>query len=226
MILVEAQGIAAEYHSQGLVFSDLDLSVGSDENVSILGPSGSGKSTLLKILAGVKKPSAGTVTFAKVQGRQVRAGLMFQHPLLLPWLTVEQNVAYGDRYHDHGDGFLDPSELISKVGLAGKAKRRPGELSGGQRKRVALARTLAHRPDVLLLDEPFSSLDVELRGSLRYLVQKLSAEREIPIVLVTHQPDEAALLGGRILNMVDIGRDVQGHGLVHHQGLAGDVANV
>ena len=202
--LIEAKGISAGYQSHE-VFRDLSLSVADGGNVSILGASGSGKSTLLKILAGVKRPSAGTVDYGEVDGRPVRTGLMFQHPLLLPWLTVEQNVALGDRYHSHEDGSLDPAELIYKVGLSGHARRRPAELSGGQRKRVALARTLAHRPDVLLLDEPFSALDVELRGSLHYLVQRLAAERNIPIVLVTHHHDEATLLGGAIVNMEDIG---------------------
>ena len=205
-LLIEAENISAEYRAGESIFQNLSFEVRANENVSILGPSGSGKSTLLKILAGVKKPASGTVCRAKVEGRPLRAGLMFQQPMLLPWLTVAANIGLGDRYHRHADDHMNPAELISAVGLAGLVARRPGELSGGQRQRAALARTLAHRPDVLLLDEPFSALDVELRGSLRYLVMKLTSERNIPIVLVTHQPDEATSFGGRIVTMQELTR--------------------
>ena len=205
MDLIEAHDISANYnHQNERVFAGLFLTVRAKENVSILGPSGSGKSTLLKILADVKQPSSGRVKFASIDERPLRTGLMFQQPLLLPWLTVEENVRLGGRYRSCDGDPLDQPELIAKVGLADMVKRRPQELSGGQRQRAALARTLVRRPDVLLLDEPFSSLDVELRSSLRELVLGLAGERRIPIVLVTHQPEEAAAFGGRTVNMNEL----------------------
>ena len=201
MTLLEARGISAHYLAGEPVFTGLSLTVRSGENVAILGPSGSGKSTLLKILAGVKEPSSGEVFRADIDGHALRCGLMFQHPMLLPWLTVGENVALGGRY---GAGDCDAPALLESVGLSGLGRRRAHELSGGQRQRAALARTMALCPDALLLDEPFSALDVELRASLRYLVLKSAEARSIPIVLVTHQPDEATAFGGRILSMEDL----------------------
>jgi len=226
MNLIEARCVAADYPSQGRVFSGVSLDVRAGENMSILGPSGSGKSTLLKVLAGIKKPSAGAVRCAEVNGRPLRAGLMFQQPMLLPWLTVEANVALGERYHDRRDARTNPASLIASVGLSGFSRRKPSELSGGQRQRAAFARTLAHRPDVLLLDEPFSALDVELRKSLRQLVMCLAGEQRIPIVLVTHHPEEAAAFGGRILNMADLASGSESSFAGDRPALHGETANV
>ncbi len=202
MNLIEARSISASYHGGEPVFADLSIAVAANENVAILGPSGSGKSTLLKILAGIKQPDSGTIVLAEAsRGRKLTRGLMFQHSLLLPWLSVGANVALGARYDGNR---ADPSALLASVGLHGFESRRPETLSGGQRQRAALARALAHKPDVLLLDEPFSALDAELRTSLRTLVRECAAQRGRPVVLVTHQQEDARALDGRIVQMEEL----------------------
>ncbi len=205
MKLIEAKKISATYHAGETVFDNLSVTVYSGENIAILGPSGSGKSTLLKILAGVKDPCDGEIHRAKIEGRALRLALMFQHPMLLPWLNVAQNIALGGRYSQHECNEVQAGVLLEQVGLAGLGGRRVHELSGGQRQRAALARTMAMCPDALLLDEPFSALDIELRAGLRYLVLKTAEARKMPIVLVTHQYDEATAFGGRILSMEELG---------------------
>ena len=202
--LITASAIEARYPNEDAVFTNVSLTIRSDENVSILGPSGSGKSTLLKTLANVRKPFAGEVKYAVVNGHSVRPGLMFQQPLLLPWLSVGDNVSLGAAYVSYSDEQLNPVELIEQVGLTGLANRRTHELSGGQRQRAALARALAFRPDVLFLDEPFSALDSELRASLRQLVRDLARKRSIPVVLVTHFEEEALVFGGKIIRMNEL----------------------
>ena len=209
MKIIEAKGLSASYRGGEPIFAGLSLDIHTRENTVILGPSGSGKSTLLKILSGIKKPDSGSIFLASKNGKTARRGLMFQHPLLLPWLSVQANVQMGSRYDNNG---TDPLQLLAAVGLADYAKRRPETLSGGQRQRVSLARALAHDPDVLMLDEPFSALDKELRSSLRNEVIDLAAQRSIPIVLVTHDVQEAHIFGGQILQMSELaGRPERQH---------------
>lgn len=215
--LIKATAISATYPGGTTVFTGTSLTVTAGHNLTILGPSGSGKSTLLKILAGVKQPAAGSLNYATLEGRKVRTGLMFQQPLLLPWLSVLDNVALGGKYEQRLHQATDPEELLSKVGLAGLGARRPHALSGGQRQRAALARTLAHRPEVLLLDEPFSALEYELRNSLRYLVFQMAQEHGITIVLVTHQPDEATVFGGSVIHMTNLNQPKQQQSLPPRQ---------
>ena len=204
MKLIEAKSITATYLGGMTVFSDVSLNVEKKQNLTILGPNGAGKSTLLKILAGVKTPSSGTVTYNKTNGRDLRTGLMFQQPLLLPWLSVIKNIRLGSKYTKENNTNFSAETLLEKVGLSGLGKRRPHTLSGGQRQRVALARTLAQQPDVLLLDEPFSAVDIELRNSLRYLVHKLTQDYGITIVLVTHQQDEATAFDSNVVHMSEL----------------------
>ena len=201
MKIIEAKNLSASYRGGEPIFTDLSLDIQSQENTVILGPSGSGKSTLLKILSGIKKPDSGQIILASKNNKPVRRGLMFQHPLLLPWLSVQANVQMGCRYDNNG---ANPLQLLDAVSLGEYAKRRPETLSGGQRQRVSLARALAHDPDVLMLDEPFSALDKELRSSLRNEVIDLAAQRGIPIVLVTHDIQEAHVFGGQILQMSEL----------------------
>jgi iron(III) transport system ATP-binding protein len=184
------------------VLRGVDLVAGRGEVVALLGESGSGKTTLLRCIAGLERPDAGTV---EVEGHRVVGpgvdvpterrgiGMVFQDGALFPHLDVGTNVGYGlPRGERRGPRV---GEMLELVGLAGSERRMPDTLSGGQRQRVALARALAPRPGLLLLDEPFSNLDASLRARLRTEVRALLVEVGITSVFVTHDQEEAFLLG-------------------------------
>jgi NitT/TauT family transport system ATP-binding protein len=183
----------------------IDLSVSKGEFVSIVGPSGCGKSTLLQIIAGLAPASAGEV---RLEGRPVSAPpegvvYLFQQysRSLLPWLTVEENVAFGCR-HAAGASARAVTERcvhhLDMVGLADFRRRYPWELSGGMQQRVAIARALAAEPAMLLLDEPFSSVDALTRMELHVLILELWQRTGLTILLVTHDVEEAVYLSDRI----------------------------
>ena len=192
---------------------DVTLAVHPGELFAVLGPSGCGKTTLLRLIAGFERPDGGSVT---VGGRQVagdrvwvtperrRIGMVFQDYALFPHLTVERNVAFGCGR----DNRAGPQRALELVGLQHKADRHPHELSGGERQRVALARALAPGPDVVLLDEPFSSLDATLRADLRREVELILRDAGASAILVTHDQEEALTLADRLALMRD-GRIVQ-----------------
>lgn len=209
MILIQANKLTASYHSEE-VFIDVNLTIESGQNIAIVGPSGSGKSTLLKILAGILEPTAGELTLNSPDGRRpLQRGLMFQSSLLLPWLSVKQNVTLGNRYRYESDtSEASVAKLLAAVGLTEYTNRKPMHLSGGQRQRVAFARTLASRPDVLLLDEPFSALDSELRTNLRLLVKEQARRLNVPIVIVTHDEQEAVEVGDKVLRMSELTKSI------------------
>ena len=195
----------------------IDLVVQPGEIVAILGPSGSGKSTLLATIAGVVPALSGRVL---VNGTDVTdlpihrrgVGLIFQEPLLFPHLSVRDNVAYGLRRHGVARSVAREraTDLLDWVGLAGFEERPVDQLSGGQAQRVALARALAPEPSVLLLDEPFSALDQDLRQRLAAEVAVRLRERDIAAVHVTHDPNEGAAVADRVIAMSDVIR--QGFG--------------
>jgi len=173
---------------------------------ALVGPSGCGKTTLLRLLAGLERPMSGYIRHGERvwfdRGQRIdlapkhrRAGLMFQDYALFPHLSVTRNVAYGQ---PHGDGEGEVRFWLDRLQLKPFAERRPHALSGGQKQRVALARALASRPEVLLLDEPFSAVDLGLRQSLRLLFQEVVAERALPTVLVTHDLDDVRHLADRV----------------------------
>ena len=184
----------------------LDLVVGRGERVAVLGASRVGKSTLLALIAGLKSPRSGRIVVGgrDVVGPTPRVALMLQRPALLPWATVSENIGLGLRFN--GLARRDPAaadrrvrELIDAVGLAGREGARPSELSGGQQQRVALARALAPEPEVLLLDEPFSALDIATREALRTDVRRIARARNTTLVLVTHDVFDAAVTCDRAL---------------------------
>jgi iron(III) transport system ATP-binding protein len=190
----------------------VSFAVARGEVLCLLGPSGSGKSTLLRLIAGIERPSAGRIiidgeevagprTF--VEPEQRRVGMVFQDYALFPHLTVAQNVAFGVGASDAG-----VRELLARLGLAGLAASYPHTLSGGERQRVALARALAPQPRLLLMDEPFSSLDSRLRDEVRQHTLRFLREAAITTVFVTHDPDEALRSADRIA-LLDHGRLVQ-----------------
>jgi thiamine transport system ATP-binding protein len=177
----------------------------------VLGPSGSGKSTLLRVIAGVAAPDAGTVTLSghditHVPTHQRGVGMVFQDNQLFPHLTVGENVAFGLKMARTPSVVRRSTadDWLARVGLAGFGSRDVSALSGGEAKRVALARTLAVEPSVVLLDEPLTGLDRELHDRLAHDVAALLADLAITAILVTHDPDEAATIAVRSLHMDDI----------------------
>lgn len=193
-------------HGRTAVLGGLSLSIQAGEHVAVVGPSGAGKSTLLHLIAGLLRPSAGSIQIdgVPVSGPAQGAVLMFQRPALLPWASARDNVLLPLRFS--GDFRRDPAAaarkiawLFEQIGLADRIEALPAELSGGQQQRVALARALAADPNILLLDEPFSALDPETRASLRQDVRRLSRARGATLVTVTHDLADAAALADRVL---------------------------
>jgi iron(III) transport system ATP-binding protein len=185
--------------------------------LALLGPSGCGKTTTLRIAAGLERPDSGAVFIGgrliEGEGRHTPpekrgVGLMFQDYALFPHLTVAKNVAFGLNMVARGERDARVAEELARVGLAHLADAYPHTLSGGEQQRVALARMLAPRPDVVLMDEPFSSLDTKQRDEMRAATLKRLKENGAAVVIVTHDPDEAMRLGDRIALMRD-GRIVQ-----------------
>lgn len=188
------------------VLQDFSLQLMRGEVIALLGPSGVGKSSLLRILAGLQNADQGSVQLngQLINGPHPRSSFVFQDPCLLPWLNVEENVAFGlDFKHQPG---MDRSKIkqrvdaaIAEVDLHGTDGMYPAELSGGMAQRVALARSLARQPEILLLDEPFSALDEITRGDMQILLQDITARHGTSAVLVTHDIDEALILADRIV---------------------------
>lgn len=181
---------------------DFTLSIAEGEFLAILGPSGCGKSTLLSLAAGILTPDMGEVTLhgEPVSGVSPRIGYMLQHDHLFPWLTIEDNALLGVRVRGKPTRADRESvgELLASTGLSDFARHYPHQLSGGMRQRAALVRTLAIKPDVLLLDEPFSALDSQTRLKLGDEVATLIRERGKTALLVTHDVAEAVSMADRV----------------------------
>lgn len=180
------------------VLSAVSLQVGAGEIVGIVGPSGSGKSTILKLITGILAPDEGTVTVAAGA-----VGYVFQEPRLLPWRTALDNVAGPLRAGGMSKAEAWPvaARWLERVELAGFERYHPAELSGGMAQRVSLARAFAMEPEVLLLDEPFSNVDVTLKGSLMGILEGIIKERKTAVVYVTHELTEALRLADRIVEL-------------------------
>ena len=190
----------------------------TSKRVVIYGASGAGKSQMLKAIAGLSRPDSGLIeldgrrlfdsgTGIDVPARQRRVGYLFQDYALFPHLNVRQNIGFGLRR-----GVFNPARRgepeavrywLEAFGLSEVAHQRPAELSGGQRQRVALARALVCEPAALLLDEPFAALDPALRVRMRGELDALQRRLDIPMLLITHDPDDAATFGGQVLTMAD-----------------------
>jgi len=197
------------------VLMGLNLDVSAGSFTAILGPSGSGKTTLLRLLAGFERPDAGTITIGErvvdgpgshVPPERRKIGYVPQEGALFPHLTVDKNVGFGLPPRQRRSSRT--AELLDAVGLTGMGSRYPHELSGGQQQRVSLARALAIRPEVVLLDEPFSSLDAHMRASVRADVHAICRAAGTTAILVTHDQDEALSMADRIAVLRD-GRIIQ-----------------
>ena len=206
-VALECRGLTKRFGDVQAV-SGLDLTVEPGQIVALLGPSGCGKTTALRLIAGFEQPDTGTIAVGdrtvNVPGYSTppehrNLGMVFQEGALFPHLNVAQNIAYG---LPKGDGRANRvNEVLALVGMTGMGQRMPHELSGGQQQRVALARALAPRPDILLMDEPFSNLDQGLREQIRRDVLEILKKSEITVVFVTHDHDEALYMGDRIAVM-------------------------
>ena len=193
------------------VLDGLSLSLADGEIVALLGPSGSGKSTLLRVIAGILTPDAGAVHIggADVTHRpthQRGVGMVFQDNQLFPHLSTLDNVTFGLKMAgvDRGERGTRGSRWLRRVGLPGFERRRVTELSGGEAKRVALARTLAAEPSVVLLDEPLTGLDRDLHDRLAIELAGVLRDAAVTALLVTHDPDEAAVVADRTVLLADL----------------------
>jgi sulfonate transport system ATP-binding protein len=179
------------------------LNVDPGEIVAVIGGSGCGKSTLLRAISGLDPASEGAVALdgERITAPHEKIGVIFQEPRLLPWLKVADNVGFGLRKRSRPERAQRVTAALNRVGLSDKAAVWPRELSGGQAQRVAIARALVPRPEVLLLDEPFSALDAFTRADLQDHLLDLWADGTPTLILVTHDVDEAIVLANRVLVM-------------------------
>lgn len=209
--MLELHTISKDWQARVLL-RDVSLRVAPGETVAILGPSGSGKSTLLKIIAGLESLDAGRIVFddediTRLPPERRRFALMFQDFALFPHLDVQDNVAFGlvEQGLRKADARAQAHAMLERFGLQSFAHARVTQLSGGEQQRVALARALITRPRVLLLDEPFSALDAEMRLQLREEFRQRIAEFNMATLLVTHDEVEARAMGTRGYRVVQGG---------------------
>ena len=198
---VSLRGVARTFGAH-TVLRAVDIDVGPGEVVALLGSSGSGKSTLLRLIAGLDRPTAGAIEIdgQAVRGIDPRCAMVFQEPRLLPWRSLAANVAYGlPRGTARSKGSAAVQHWLDVVGLREFANHYPRQVSGGMAQRAGLARALARRPSVLLLDEPLGALDALTRLRMQDLLDTVQQEAGTTTILVTHDVDEAAILADRVL---------------------------
>ena len=213
--MIRLDSVSFNFRTTAL-FDKFNWQVQKGEAWAVLGPSGCGKSTLLSLLAGLRHPTGGSLSIygQPLTRPRPQTGLILQDYGLLPWATVRQNVSLGLEIREFygADGVHAPKEKpeaesvsvwLERLGLSSVAEKFPSQISGGQRQRAAIARTLVLNPDLLLMDEPFSSLDAPTRESLQELTSELVSEQKLTLILVTHSIEESALLGQKILLLKD-----------------------
>jgi len=203
--VIEIRNLAVEYpgvHEKALALDGVNLDIGSGEICTIIGPSGCGKSTFLYVLAGILREYSGHVAIdgKAVSPKNQRIGLIFQNYGLLPWKTVYQNVVLGIKIKDHSQDLDEYSHyILDQLGIGHLLDRYPKELSGGQQQRVAIARAFILKPDLLLMDEPFSALDAITREEMQELFLQTWRQHRVTTVFITHSVDEALYLGSKIV---------------------------
>jgi len=207
--VVELSGLTKRFRDV-IAVEDVDLSVRDGELLTLLGPSGCGKTTTLRMIAGFETPTEGTVAIDGAPVTDTPAynrdtGMVFQQYALFPHMTVADNIAFGLEMQGVDDAEIDRrvTEALEMVQLGGLGDRHPQELSGGQQQRVALARALVIEPSVLLLDEPLSNLDKQLRQEMRLVILRLHRELDVTMVYVTHNQEEALTMSDRMAVMND-----------------------
>jgi len=210
--MIQLRTLSFGYPQSKPIFDDFSWQVQRGETWAVLGTSGCGKTTLLYLLAGLQFPTSGQILIDNqpLTRPRPRTGLILQDYGLLPWATVRQNAELGLKVRNFygADGVHTPQDYrperdvmpwLERLGIAPIAEKYPSQISGGQRQRAAIARTLALQPDLLLMDEPFSSLDAVIREDLQQLTLELCAESGITLVIVTHNIEEAVAMGTKIL---------------------------
>lgn len=202
--MISLKDVCVSY-GEVVAVNGINLDIDKNTSCTIIGESGCGKTTLLYAMAGLLKPSSGTIAIDKEPLHQVRTktAVILQHFGLLPWKTVWDNVAFplASRHINQSQRQIIVSDVLDSLGMLAYAKRYPSELSGGQKQRVAIARALALKPDILLMDEATSSLDAIAQENLQNIVMDLHQKKNLTIVVVTHNIEEAVFLGQRILVM-------------------------
>jgi NitT/TauT family transport system ATP-binding protein len=204
--LVQIHGLGRAFETAAgpvIAIHDIDLDLRQGEFLAIVGPSGCGKTTLLRIIAGLETPTSGAIETSGISGDHLGNAMVFQGRSVFPWMTVEQNAAYGlsIRGSNKKDKSTIVDRLLDTVGLSGYRKAYPHQLSEGMRQRVAIARALAVDPELLLMDEPFGSLDEQTRFILQDEVLRIWQETRKTVVVVTHSIDEALTLADRVVVM-------------------------
>jgi sulfonate transport system ATP-binding protein len=200
-LAVRLDGVGRTFDER-VVLRDIDLDIAPGEIVALIGASGCGKSTLLRQVSGLDHPTAGAIAIDEkpVSGIDLRCSVGFQEPRLLPWRTIEHNVSLGlPKGLDRQLGRDRVAELLRLVGLGASSGLRPRQVSGGMAQRASLARALARRPGVLVLDEPFGALDALTRLQMQDLLLEVHAAEPTTILLVTHDVDEALYLADRVV---------------------------
>ncbi|WP_449420043.1 ABC transporter ATP-binding protein [Phormidium nigroviride] len=210
---LEIENLVMSYHnpngSEFIVLNDVNLTVGEDEFISVIGHSGCGKSTLLKIVGGLEKQTSGSV---RLQGKEIRKPgadrmMVFQHYGLLPWLTVRENIRLAVdevlKSATRAEKISLVNEHLAMVNLTAAADKYPEEISGGMKQRVGIARALAIRPKMLLMDEPFGALDALTRGKLQKQVLDIWEHHRQAVMMITHDVDEAIYMSDRIVMMTN-----------------------
>ena len=202
--ILELKDLSHSYDGSEISLKNISLTVNKAEKVSILGPSGSGKSTLLRLIAGLEKPYSGTITIQEkvvsdqdylVAPEKRNVGLVVQNKALFPHLTVQKNIEFGIKKNQEKTKII--SDLLNLFKIEHLSNKYPHEISGGEQQRTAIARSMAPGPELLMLDEPFSALDRELKEELYTELNQIFKERQQTIMLVTHDLDEAKVLSDK-----------------------------
>jgi len=203
---IRLQNVSVVFKRNGastVAVQDIDIEIAPGEFAALLGPSGCGKSTLLNVIGGMVAPTRGEVRIDGVTVKEPSAtcGVVFQQHSLFPWMTALDNVAFGPRMLGHASPASVAREFLALVGLEKFASAYPAQLSGGMQQRVGIARALATRPQVLLMDEPFGALDAQTRSIMQEELLKIWSQFKTTVVFVTHDVDEAVYLSDRIFVM-------------------------